>query len=160
MIKRVCFFLLALTLIFSAYMSAYSGDGAVKVTITGGIVDDEGALKEKESTFDVKRTIAGLAPNNTQITINVYTLKDDERVELDTYEITVGLSELFSQTVDLYLGENYIELIAVYGDEASETENFEYTCVITRKPSVIKAELQNSSILPWQAVLGKSTETK
>lgn len=151
MIRKFSFLALVFLLMFSANISAYSADTVETVTITGGIVDEDGTVREKESTFDEKRTIAGLAPNNTEITITVYLLIDGTREDLDVYELTVGLSEMFSLTVDLHPGDNYIEISSDSGGEL-----IEYTCVITRKPSNIKAELKNSSILPWQTVISKT----
>jgi hypothetical protein len=127
------------------------------VTITGGILNAEGSLMESEFTFDEKRTIAGLAPNNTKVVLTVFRIEntgeftDDglpvtKRVDLNVYETTVGQTEMFSLTADLSVGDNNLEITTV----AADGSIFKYVCMLTRKPAEIKSDIQNTSVFPWQ----------
>lgn len=111
--------------------------------ITGGI-DKE---KDAESTFDKTRTISGSAESGTEIIISVYTYdEDNEKVLLEDYDFIVGASEIFSQSVNLAIGENYI-LIEAYKDEDISS----YEVNIKRKEGQIKQELEQGIALPGKA---------
>lgn len=131
-------------MIITVSLTAFAGE--LEFILTGGLV------KNYESTFDDKRIITGTAPQNTEVTITVYTNEiviDDfgdevsEAVVTDTYTFTVGALEAFTQTIDFEIGENYLEIYAVNGDEEICLER-----TINRKPIELKHELENSIVLP------------
>lgn len=111
-----------------------------KFVITGGI-DTE---KEIEATFDKSRTISGTAEVGSFITISVcQVLGEEEYSEAEIYEIVVGSSGYFSQSVDLSIGENLIDITAEK-DDVSYTINAN----IKRKKSEIKSELFKNISFP------------
>lgn len=156
--KRVFIFALCLSMIFTHMTCAFNTDAdkmpepLERFEITGGL----DAEKETETTFDTDRAISGAAEKDTEIMIVVYkaVYHDDETEyeEINTYEFTVGPSGLFSQTVDLELGENYIQIIAAKGKKQSVVE-----AVIKRKDSEIKSELSQIKALPGQRTSAAKT---
>lgn len=127
--------------------------------------------KEKESTFDKKRTISGTANEGTIITIDIHIQnKKDEQLQSNQYEteskdtennednkdnnyytIEVGASCIFSQTVELAIGENKIDITV----EEEGKDKIEKNFIINRKSREIKQELEKAIVLP-----GETTETK
>ena len=63
-------------------------------------------------------------------------------------EISVGKSRLFSQSVDLRLGENRIEISAL--KEGKEV--FSDSVIVNRKESFIKRRLESSIYLPGSGI--------
>lgn len=110
-----------------------------------------GLPKETESTFDTSRTIIGLAERNSVVTIVVsYLSGTDDQKESETedyYEITVGASGMFSQSIDLHMGENTVSVTASKGKCHSEK-----VAVIKRKDKEIKLELEQGLALPGQNI--------
>ncbi len=127
--------------------------------------------KEKESTFDKKRTISGTANEGTIITIDIHnqaTQKDEEEIQStenktdetestenktkddECYTIEVGASCIFSQTVELAIGENKIDITV----EEKGKDTIEKVFKINRKSREIKQELEKAIVLPGE------TETK
>jgi len=122
--------------------AAYAGEKDVaQVEFTGG-VDFE---KERISTFNDSKQISGSAESGTVIKITVYTvnLRGNLR-ERESYEIEVGKSGLFSQSIDLRLGENLVEFSACLEGK----EDFIDEVVINRKERGIKYKLENEIYLP------------
>ncbi|MDR1687023.1 MAG: hypothetical protein LBS21_00220 [Clostridiales bacterium] len=174
MAKRSLFVLLTVVFLFCASFYVYATDDLLipantsnvpvvinnkigSVTITGGILNAEGSLMESELTFDEKRTIAGLAPNNTSVKLTVFRLDNTgefnedgtpitERVDLNVYELVVGQTEMFSLTADLFIGDNNLEITTV----STDARTFRYVCLLTRTPAEIKTDIQNTSVFPWQ----------
>ena len=68
--------------------------------------------------------------------------------EREKYEISVGKSGLFSQSVDLRLGENRIEISAL--KEGKEV--FSDSVIVNRKESFIKHRLESSIYLPGSGI--------
>lgn len=110
-----------------------------------------GLPKETESTFDDSRIIIGLAERNSLITISVSHVvgeDDEEEPELtDYFEITVGASGMFSQSIDLQMGENTVTVTAAKG-KCQSTK----VAVIKRKDMGIKLELEQGLALPGQNI--------
>lgn len=141
----------AVLLLFIVPCSAYAGplDAAseeqsrseVNFSITSGV----NLTKKVQSTFDSSRTISGVADQGTEIAISVST-KDasGELQESANYDMEVGASQLFSQTVELSLGDNFIEIIASKDGFETVTES----TIIKRKKEEIKTELENSISVP------------
>lgn len=115
--------------------------------------------KEKESTFDKKRTISGTASEGTIITIDVHSKKDNKQdssseqtddenknQESNIYNIEVGASGIFSQTVELVIGENKIDIIV----EEENKDKIEKSFIINRKSREIKQELEKTIVLPGE----------
>lgn len=141
-------------------MSAYAGpltaesteqeeNTEVEFSITDGIDFD----KKVESTFDESRTISGSAQEGTAVSISVY-LKNanGELKEQSAYDIDVGASGLFSQAVELSIGENVVKITAEKeGFDSVKTE----TC-IKRKSREIKTELENGVTIPGRGTTVKS----
>lgn len=124
--------------------------------ITGGI----DGTKEIETTFDKTKTISGTAEEGTEIIISVYEPNeknqndendDEEFTELNSYTLIVGPSGIFSQTIDLEVGENYIVISANKDDKNSSFET-----IIKRKKSEIKTELEKGIVLPGQPPLNSN----
>lgn len=127
----------------------------INFNITSGI----DVKKEKESTFDKKRTITGTSDEGTSITIYVYTTKvdsDEKKSEDDedstvTYTIVVGASGIFSQAIELAIGENTVDITV----EKEDYESINKTFIINRKNREIKQELEKTIILPGE---GKTSQ--
>lgn len=123
---------------FSAY--AFAAENNIGFEITGGL----DTAKDSIVTFDGTRTISGKADNGTDVKIIVYTKNSVGKYrEKYNYELNVGLSGLFSQTVTLNLGEN---LICINAEKNGETAGEEVT--VKRKADNIKNELENGIYLP------------
>ena len=146
--KFVLLAVLTFSICFAGSFTAFAGSlcgtaNPVEVfSITGGIDMD----KDTETTFDKIRNIIGKAEKGTDIVIKVYTPSEEGYSLMDTYETCAGVSELFSQTIDLYIGENYITVEA-YGDGDCYSKAEAY---INRKKSEIKEILQQGIVLPVQ----------
>lgn len=110
-------------------------------TLTGGIKDDGTA----ESTFDESRTISGKSEDGSVIDIVVYKKNaSGELEESSSYNIGIGASGLFSQAVDLQIGENLVVLDA----QMDGCITIHKEIVIKRKKREIKTELENIISLP------------
>ncbi len=113
----------------------------VEVSITGGMKDD-GTV---ESTFDDSRTISGSAEDGTEICIDVFTKTAGGTLkENSTYNVSVGVTGLFSQTVNLEIGENVVIVSASKDDCETVTES----ATIKRKRKAIKTTLENGISIP------------
>lgn len=112
--------------------------------ITGGI----DVLKTSETTFDATRLISGTAQKGASVVINIYKPTFNEKLEkelilLETYALTVGSTGIFSQVIDLSVGENYITV-----DASKETAHSAFSTTIKRKESTIKSALEQCIALP------------
>ncbi len=125
-------------------------DGLVAVD-TFEITDGIDLSKDAEATFDQERTISGVAEKDTDLLFVVYKAvyhaEEDtfSYEEQDSYALTVGASGLFSQTVNLGLGENYVEITASKGLKKSIVGT-----TIKCKDEGVKLELENGRALPGQ----------
>jgi len=116
-----------------------------QIEITGG-VDFE---KEKISTFDDAKQISGTAECGTAISIKVYTVTSKGKLlEKESYEIEVGKSGIFSQNVELRLGENLVELTALQQGKEETVQEI----TVNRKKSSIKRKLQSEMYLPGSGI--------
>jgi hypothetical protein len=149
--KKALFMLIvSCTLFFS--LSAYGGSLNVTPPALSGVQGSDeleelgtfeltgGIDKEHESTFDKSRTIAGTGEKDTAVVIAVYLSADSEPVTV--YELTIGASGMFSQRVDLELGNNVIVITACKDGLTKETK-----LSINRKKLEIKLELEQPGIL-------------
>ncbi len=137
-------FLLTLSNSFLAYAASIS-DSEVNssFSITSGLDFSKGA----KSTFDKSRIVTGKAKEGSTVTITVYEKlleKEEELKEIDKYEIVVGASGYFSQTINLNVGENIIDINVTDINDKSAS----ISTSIIRKKSEIKNELEQAIILP------------
>lgn len=136
-------FLLIFSNSFLAFAASASNEENNSFAITGGI----NFSKESESTFDKTRTIVGKAEEKSIVTVTVYEKlleKQEELKEIEKYKIVVGASGYFSQTINLSIGENVVEIKVKDIDKKSSS----ISTSITRKKSEIKNELEQAIILP------------
>lgn len=148
--KKILFgFVLIFGIIISS-MSVFAGQtNNVQLEITGGIKYYDKA----ESTFDEERSITGLVEEGATVDIYVYTKNiKGELVERNVYAFDVGASGIFSQNVNLYIGENVITISAM--KEGKETTSTQAT--IKRKKQEIKKELENSISIPGESIKSSS----
>lgn len=142
----VLFFIMAASTICA--LAGSLSDAALPVDgfeITGGI----DLQKDAETTFNSSRTISGTAEKDTKVVVTVYDVAGEGEkttlTEVDSCTATVGLTEIFIQSVDLDVGKNLIVVQAYNGDKYSEA-----SAVIKRKKSEIKNELRQNIVLPGQ----------
>ncbi|MBQ6554921.1 MAG: hypothetical protein IJL89_06795 [Firmicutes bacterium] len=146
--KRFCaFVLIAASLIALHSLSAFAADDDVlpvdNFAVTGGINTE----KACDITFDSTRLISGTAAKDTVVTISVYDITDPDNKVLDScYDLTVGSAGIFSQSIDLAEGKNYVIVAASNGNKHSEVST-----VINRKGRFIKAVLSQYIALPGQS---------
>ena len=136
-------FILIINNVFLAFAKNISKENTTTFTITSGL----DFYKENNATFDKTRTITGKANEKSIVTIKVYektTEKEKELKEIESYKIVVGASKFFSQTINLSLGENIVDII--YSDK--NEKDFNVSTSIIRKKSEIKNELEQAIILP------------
>lgn len=142
--KKTIFYVLTIIFVLSFAEFSYADSidtPVVEVEVTGGVDFD----KEKISTFDDAKTISGTADEGTVIDIVVYKrFSNDKLRETSSYYIEVGESGLFSQAVDLSVGENYIEFCA----SKKDCDNLEYGVTVNRKKKSIKMQLESSIYIP------------
>lgn len=130
--------------------AAYAGsdssseeDSAV-FQVTSGIEEDS---EKAEVTFDDSRVISGTAENGTELTISVYLKSSSGKLkEKDSFVTKVGASGIFSETINLYLGENLVE---IQGDRDGDQSSQEV--LIKRKSEKIRTELEEDIALPGDA---------
>ncbi len=137
----VMLFCFAPVFVYAGPLDAETAEQELGLSVTSGI----DMSKETQSTFDDSKTIAGVANQGTAIEISVST-KDanGELTENESFEIEVGASGIFSQTVELSLGENVISITAY--KEGCETVSGE--TIVKRRNITIKNELENTVSIP------------
>lgn len=99
-----------------------------------------GMEKETDATFDDCRTFSGTGEVGDIVTINVYTENAKGKQSLKaTYEMELGASGLFSQSVSLYLGKNVITISN--GEDSQEIS-------VRRYKQELKEELETGISIP------------
>ncbi len=123
-----------------APVSAWASE--TPITISSGF---DLSSEETESTFAERRTIYGEAKYGTQISLSV-DQKDacGEMQNISTQSLSVGIMGIFSATISLQEGYNYITLTA----EKDGYTPISHTMTVKRVPQQIKSELQNLIVLP------------
>lgn len=123
-----------------APVSAFAAESSVN--ISSGLELEADAA---ESTFDDSRIVYGEAAPDTEITFTVSKLnRQGEAVALYEDTLTVGSMGLFSTTLPLEKGNNYITLTAVENGE----ETMQQEVVIKRVSKDVKKQLQRMIALP------------
>ncbi|MBQ7103563.1 MAG: hypothetical protein IJN89_05850 [Anaerotignum sp.] len=132
--KKLAGILLAMLFCFSP-VSVLADE--LPVTISSGL-DME--LEEVESTFDAERIVYGEAAPGTKV---IFTVSKMNRfgvmTELHRNEVKVGSLGLFSVTLPLERGNNFIDITA-----DGKTEQV----VVKRVPQAVKTQLQRMIALP------------
>ena len=132
--KKLAGILLAMLFCFSP-VSVLADE--LPVTISSGL-DME--LEEVESTFDAERIVYGEAAPGTEV---IFTVSKMNRfgvmTELHRNEVKVGSLGLFSVTLPLERGNNFIDITA-----DGKTEQV----VVKRVPQAVKTQLQRMIALP------------
>ncbi len=137
--KRIIGMLLA-ALICLSPVSAFAAE--TPVSVSSGLNLESW---ETESTFDAQRTIYGEAKPGTQISVSVSQKNaNGDMVETQYQNLTVGSLGIFSATIELALGYNYVTLTA----EKSGYEKTSDTVTVKRVSQRIKKELQSMIALP------------
>ncbi len=142
-IALLSFVMLFATLSLAASVSVMAA-GVENFKITGGISLD----KPSEITFDSTRVISGTAEKGAKITITLYepyTTADGTTAYniIRTYSVTVGNTGIFSQSVSLREGKNYIVVAAYKDGRYSEAKT-----TVNRKNKVLQAVLSQSIAVP------------
>lgn len=138
--KKIIGLLLA-ALICLSPVSAFAAE-STPVTVSSGLNLDSW---ETESTFDEQRTIYGEAKPGTQISISVSQKNSNgDMVESQYQDLTVGSLGIFSATIELALGYNYVTLTA----QKNGYEQTSDTVIVKRVSQRIKQELQSMIALP------------
>lgn len=107
------------------------------VTISSGLNMD---AEEVECTFEEERIVYGEAAPGTKVVFTVSKMnRFGNMVELHKDTVTVGSMGLFSVTLPLERGNNYIDVTA--NDETQEI-------VVKRVPQTVKTQLQRMIALP------------
>lgn len=134
--KKLMGMILAAVCCFSP-VSAFAAEPSVNIT-SGLDLESE----EVECTFDESRILYGEAEPSAEITFTISTMDrhgDLEEVFAET--VTVGSMGLFSVTLPLEKGNNYIEMMVEGEDEAVEV-------VVKRVSQTVKNRLQRMIALP------------
>lgn len=125
---------------------SYGSTGVDNFKITSGI----DTRKSSEITFDATRVISGTAEKGAKIGITVYepyTVNGKTYYKLiRTYNITVGSTGIFSQSISLKEGANYLVVAARKDGKYSEIRT-----TINRKDKVLKSVLSQSIAVPGQS---------
>ena len=137
----VMLFCFAPVFVYARPLDAEAAKQELGFSVTSGI----DMSKQTQSTFDDSKTIAGVANQGTAIEISVSS-KDanGDLTENANFVLEVGVSGIFSQTVELSLGENVVEITA--SKEGYETVSEE--TIIKRRNITIKNELENTVSIP------------
>lgn len=123
-------------------VSALAAEPDTPVSITSGF-DLE--CEEAECTFDDARIVYGEAEPDTWITFQVSVPdQNGEPEEIFSEQFSVGSLGLFSATLPLEMGHNYVTMTAVL-DGLNETT---VEVAIKRVPQKVKKQLQRMIALP------------
>lgn len=134
--KKLVGLFLAAVFCFSP-VSAFAAETSVNITSGLHVGSDE-----VECTFDESRILYGEAKPGAKITFTVSKLdRFGNMVQIYKDTITVGSMGLFSKTLPLERGNNYIAF-------SVEGENATTKAVVKRVPQTVKSQLQRMIALP------------
>ncbi|MBR5122125.1 MAG: hypothetical protein IKT73_01670 [Anaerotignum sp.] len=132
--KRLIGMILAMIFCFSP-VSVMAAE--FPVTISSGLNMN---AEEVENTFEEERIVYGEAAPGTKVIFTVSKLnRFGEKVEMHRDEVRVGSLGLFSVTLPLERGNNYIDMTV--GGETQQT-------VVKHVPRTVKTQLQRMIALP------------
>lgn len=139
--KKLVGILMAMMFCFSPVSAAAA---SLPVTISSGLNMN---ATEVECTFDGERIVYGEAAPGTKVVFTVSKMnRFGNMVEFYRNTVTVGSMGLFSVTLPLERGNNYIDMKA-----GVKTQHV----VVKRVPQTVKTQLQRMIALPGQNVTGK-----
>lgn len=137
--KRILGCLMAAFLCYSP-VSAWAAETPIAISSGFDLTSEETV-----STFAERRTVYGEAKHGTQVSLSVDQKNaGGEMQNISTQTLTVGVMGIFSATVSLQEGYNYVTLTA----EKDGYTTTSHTITIKRVPQQIKSELQNLIVLP------------
>lgn len=133
---------LAFCLAIPFSMNTQAATAVSNFKITSGIT------KSSEITFDSTRVISGTAEPGAKVSITVYEPYTNSAgktayKQIRTYNVTVGSSGIFSQSISLKEGTNYVVVTARKDGKYSEIRT-----TINRKNKVLKSVLSQSIAVP------------
>lgn len=132
--KKLIGILMAMVFCFSP-VSVLAAE--LPVTISSGLNME---TEEMESTFDAERIVYGEAVPGTKVVFTVSKMnRFGNLVELHKQTVTVGSMGIFSVTLPLERGNNYINMTA-----KGETQQI----IVKRVPQTVKTQLQRMIALP------------
>lgn len=119
---------------------AFAAEAPVEITSGLEVTEDE-----VECTFEDSRIVYGEATPDTAITFTISCIdRHGDLQEVYADSLTVGSLGLFSVTLPLEMGYNYITMTA----DAAAYEEAETEYVIKRVPQQVKQQLQQMIALP------------
>ncbi len=120
----------------------YEGEPLTNFKITSGLD------KKIDYTFDSKRTISGVAENNTKISFYTYVKNKKNEFELSDppIELIVEKSGIFNKVINFGLGETKLVIVAENNKKSAKVE-----AILYRMDANIKKELKNN-LLPEQKI--------
>ncbi|WMI81469.1 hypothetical protein [Anaerotignum sp. MB30-C6] len=143
--RNKIFAMLLALLLFSfspVYAFASEIENPAPISITSGLVFDEDG---QDATFDSSRMVYGEAVPYSQISVTICGKDGDGDMQEEYSEdLEVGSLGIFSMSLPLELGTNYIELTV-------NCQNFDeaiYHFEVKRKPLKVKDELKSMVALP------------
>ena len=98
------------------YLASVSDNGYLRIT---QIIQNSQNVKINTSTFEGKLLISGKIKKDTEVTIKVFNQSDEEAA---TYNLSVGVTEAFSQSVEIAEGDNTI--IISYTNKKDNKEDY------------------------------------
>ena len=148
-IKKIKYLFLITFLFMAANAVNVFGSGTTPSQVAYfSIAEGFDTTKSYEATFDSTRIISGTAAKGSSVNISVYdpdVVIDGSYSRLASYNLTVGQSGIFCQTINLKLGKNYVVVTAAYNGQSSS-----YSTTINRKESQIQSDLDGIIVLPGQ----------
>ena len=99
------------------YLASVSDNGYLRIT---QIIQNSQNVKIDTSTFEGKLLISGKIKKDTEVTIKVFNQSDEEAAA--TYNLSVGVTEAFSQSVEIAEGDNTI--IISYTNKKDNKEDY------------------------------------
>ena len=140
-------YMFILTLCFMAIQAiSVFGSQTPSQVANFSIAEGFDTTKDYEATFDATRVVSGTATKGANINISVYDpniVVDGSYSKISNYDLVVGQSGIFRQTINLKLGKNYVVAKADISDVSYQT-------TINRKESQIQSDLDGIIVLPGQ----------
>ena len=154
--KRMVFLLAMLCLLLSKSIFANTAtEGVTKASPIQFEADEYFRLtqpiKDKIAVFDKDVNVTGEARYKTVIKMQLFNKKENERIyprdAYCTYDLDpVGMSQTFSELIELKQGENKVRFIYSYENKNKELVEGRVVIYITRKSEAEKAAIKNLRI--------------
>lgn len=108
-------------------------------------------IKDKMAVFDKDVNVMGEARYKTLITMQLFNKREGEkaypRSAYGVYDLdAVGISQTFSELIELQEGDNKIRFVYTYKDGQGEVVDGRFVIYVTRKTEEEKATLKNLRI--------------